>query len=470
MTVLIDPTLSLSPSALNFAALGQTSQLQVSGVNASGNAWSAGDLTWHSSDETVVTVVAGLATAIGNGVTTIIGSVGDLADTVTVTVSQSVSTVTLSSIDLAFEALGDTQTLTAVALDANDNVVEGVTATWSSADPTVASVSATGTVTAVANGSTTVAAAVDGVAAQSTVTVQQTVATVSVDPAAVTLAAIGASVQLAAVPLDPNGNPISGAAITWSTDNPAVASVSVAALVTAESEGTATITASSGSVSGVSQVTVDPAASTIVVTPGDAQLSSLGDQVRLSATVLDDNGNPVGDATVTWSSSDETVATVNGTGLVTAIGNGSATITAASGGVSASSTVTVTQVAASMAVGPSSLSFGALGDQSQLSAVVSDANGNAMVGASVTWSSSDVTVVTVSPTGLATAVDNGSVSVTAVSGGVSGSSSITVSQVATSIAVTPSSVSFGALGDQAQLFAVVSDANDGETANTDLDR
>ena len=111
--------------------------------------------------------------------------------------------------------------------------------------------------------------------------------------------------------------------------------------MTAVTNGTATITASSGSASATATVTVMQSAGRIVLEPSSATLMSLGKTVQLTASVLDANGQAVEDAAIAWSSSDEGVATVSGQGLVTAVTNGTATITARSGSASATATVTV---------------------------------------------------------------------------------------------------------------------------------
>ena len=97
---------------------------------------------------------------------------------------------------------------------------------------------------------------------------------------------------------------------------------------------------------------------------------SLGETVQLTATVLDGNGQPVANAEVAWSSSDEDVATVNAQGLVTAVGNGSVTITARSGSASASVPVSVMQSAGSVVVEPSTATLMSLGETFQLTASV----------------------------------------------------------------------------------------------------
>ena len=170
----------------------------------------------------------------------------------------------------------------------------------------------------------------------------------------------------------------------------------------------------------------DPVATTVEVTPATATLSALGETVQLTATVSDQNGNVMTGASVTWSSADASVATVNINGLVTAAGNGAATITATSGNASGTATVTVEQTAAAITVAPDSVLLTELGETAQLAAEVTDANGNGIANATVSWSSGDEAVATVDATGLVTAVANGSTTVTATAGGHSASATVTV--------------------------------------------
>ena len=95
-----------------------------------------------------------------------------------------------------------------------------------------------------------------------------------------------------------------------------------------------------------------PAAATIVVSPSSAMLDALGDTTRFTARVLDQYGQEMVAAAVTYESSDEAVAAVDGSGLVTAAGNGSATVTAATGAVVGSAVVTVEQRVVEVRVSP----------------------------------------------------------------------------------------------------------------------
>ena len=93
-----------------------------------------------------------------------------------------------------------------------------------------------------------------------------------------------------------------------------------------------------------------PRPATITVSPSTANLDAIGASVPLNAAVTDQNGNAMGQAPVTWSSSAPNVAAVSSTGLVTAVANGSATITATSGSAQGLAEVVVAQAAAAISV------------------------------------------------------------------------------------------------------------------------
>ena len=251
------------------------------------------------------------------------------------------------------------------------------------------------------------------------------VASVSVSPASATVAA-GQSVQLTATPKDANGNPLSGRTVTWSSNNTSVAIADVNGNVTAIAAGSATITATSEGQSGTAAITVTnvPVAS-VTVTPASASIQQ-GQTIQLTATPKDANGNALTGRVVTWSSSNTAVASVNAGGFVTSGAAGSATITAASEGKSGTAAITVTSVpVASVTVSPAPGSVQA-GQTLQLTATPKDVNGNPLTGRTITWSSSNTSVATVSASGLVTGVVAGSATITATSEGQSGTSAITV--------------------------------------------
>lgn len=177
-----------------------------------------------------------------------------------------------------------------------------------------------------------------------------------------------------------------------------------------------------------------PVAASVSVT-GGGTLSSIGETLTLTATPRDARGGAIAGATVTWSSSSPSVATVAG-GVVTAMGNGTATISATAGTVSGSAQVTVQQVAAQLQVASPRDTLTALGDTARLTASARDARGNEMSGVTVSWSSSVPTVASVDPaTGLVTALAEGSTQLRAAVGSASAERTIVVSQRAARLAI-----------------------------------
>ena len=162
------------------------------------------------------------------------------------------------------------------------------------------------------------------------------------------------------------------------------------------------------------------------MSPATHELTAFGATVQLMAEVRDQNARVMAGATVTWTSSASSVATVDASGLVTAVGNGTATITASAGSASGSAVVTVTQSVASVEVSPATAPLTALGETVQLTAEAFDGNGHAVAGAEFSWESSDAGVATVDASGLVTAVGNGTATITATAGSASGTATVTV--------------------------------------------
>src|SRR5207247_1650440 len=164
---------------------------------------------------------------------------------------------------------------------------------------------------------------------------------------------------------------------------------------------------------------------TVDVTPATANVT-VGGTVQLVATPRDANGTPLSGRSVSWTSSNTGVASVTGSGLVTGVGAGSATITATSEGKNGTSAITVVFVpVVSVAVAPPSATV-QVGSTVQLAATPKDAGGNPLTGRTVTWASGNTSVATVSPSGLVSGATVGSTTITATSEGQSGTATITV--------------------------------------------
>ena len=256
-----------------------------------------------------------------------------------------------------------------------------------------------------------------------------TISEISINPPSATIA-VGAQIPLAAIATDPTGKTIASAPIVWTVRDTAIASISASGMLVGRAIGSTQVAASANGKSGVALITVQKTpVNSVVVRPNRVD-AIVGVKAQLTAIAYDAALNPLPGRPVTWTSSDELVATVDPTGNVTARSAGSATITGTSEGKSDVSTITVTQApVAAIAVVPSSLAM-SVGQTTQLAATLRDASGNVLTGRAVAWSSSDVTIATVTADGLLTAVTAGSVVVTAKSEGQTATSAVTVSTFA----------------------------------------
>ncbi len=188
-----------------------------------------------------------------------------------------------------------------------------------------------------------------------------------------------------------------------------------------------------------------PEPTTVTVSPATAELTALGATVQLSAEVRDQRGEVMAGATVAWASSGAAAA-VSASGLVTAVANGSATITATAGSASGSAAVTVAQEVSAVAVVPAEATIAALGDTVRLAVNAFDANGQTVAGVTFSWESSDAAVATVDASGLVTAAANGSTTITATSGSVSGNAAVTVAQEVNTVRIVEGDDQMGAQG------------------------
>ena len=164
---------------------------------------------------------------------------------------------------------------------------------------------------------------------------------ITVTPATGELTALDATVALAAEVRDQHARVMPGVTVAWTSSAPRVAVVDAAGLVTAAGKGVATIMATAGSASGSTAVTVTQAVSSVVVGPPKATITALGDTLRLEALAFDTNGYAVASAEFSWASSDAAIATVDASALVTAVAEGTATITASAGDASGASEITI---------------------------------------------------------------------------------------------------------------------------------
>jgi trimeric autotransporter adhesin len=346
--------------------------------------------------------------------------------------------------------------------DATGAIVAG-TATWTSSNDAVASVSSSGLVTGKSAGNATVRATINGKSADATVTVLGGPNTLTVTPAGPAVSA-GQTLQMTATVRDQAGNVVQTGPVAWSSSNTAAATINANGLVSAIAAGTTTITATSGGVTGSTQVTVVGGTGTgsgagvasVTVSPSTLAITE-GASGTLTATVKDSEGHTLA-RQVTWSSSNTAVATVSPSGVVTGNSAGTATITATAEGKSGTAQVTVSKAAvASVTISPTTMTL-APGGSGQLTVTARDQNGTPLTGRTVTFTSSNNAVATVSASGVVTGVTPGSATITATVEGKTATAQVTVtSQTVGSVEITPSAPQV-CVGNSTQLTATVRDA------------
>ncbi len=234
--------------------------------------------------------------------------------------------------------------------------------------------------------------------------------------------------------------------VTWSSSDTTWATINSTGLATAGSPGPVTISAAFDGITGSTGLTVvaPPTLQSIAVTPANTSLfTGKTEQFTATGTLSDDTTENL-TSQVTWASSDTTWATINSTGLATAVAPGPVTISAVFDGVTGSTGLTVVAAPTlqSIAVTPANTSLPA-GETEQFTATGTLSNNTTEnLTSQVTWTSSDTTWATINSAGLATAVSAGPVTISAVFDGVTGTTGLTVSApVLTSITFTPANTS-----------------------------
>ncbi len=322
-------------------------------------------------------------------------------------------------------AVGEEKTYAARALDAAGREITGRAVTWSSADASVATVSAGGVVTALAEGATIIKATVDGREGTGALQVSRApVATVGLDAALLTLVE-GEARLVTATAKDAAGRVLDGRAVTWSSNNVAAATVSATGSVTAVAPGEAIIRAT---VEGrFAELTVTVTAATVAsVELSNTTLSiEEGDATPITAVAKDAAGRILAGRPFTWESDNTTIATVDATGRITAVRDGVANISATAEGRRATAVVTVTPASVAFVGVTPTTPVLEIGESRQMQVVVRDARGRTLDGRPVKWTVEGGTA-SVAPNGVVTGMRHGYATVHATVDGVVGSAAATI--------------------------------------------
>ena len=396
--------------------------------------------TWSSGTSAVASVSGGTVTGKASGTSVIKATYNGYTGSATVTVNDVLTYGLELSMTSASISVGNTKAIAANYITfTNGTRTSSKTVTssasWSSSNPAVASVSG-GSVTAKATGSATITATYNGYSATATVTVEDDITyDYQLSPTSASVVN-GRTTKMTIVRRTfTNGTQTYGedysSNFTWTSSNTSVATVGSNGVITGVGAGTATITAKYGGTTLTGTVTVTPNYTYELVLNKTSINMGKGRTETLIATfktyadgVLESSKDVTSSAT--WSSSSSSVAGVNG-GTITGNGVGSATITATYNGKSATCTVNV--------IGSPTLSLGwtsvdlKRGDVRTNAAIYNPNNGTAStnVTSSAVWTTSNSGVATVGG-GQITAQGKGTCTITATYNGVSASCTVNVTE------------------------------------------
>jgi hypothetical protein len=213
-------------------------------------------------------------------------------------------------------------------------------------------------------------------------------------------------------------------------------------------------------------VTVEQRLSSFLLSPEAVTLRSLGEEVTITATAVDNSGALVPGVTPFWESGDASVARVDDAGRVTAIGAGITMVYAFKGPVRSGTRVQVTNDPATIQIDPSADTLTRAGQQLAYTAVVRNAQGLPIANYPTTWRSDNAGVVVVSTTGTVTAMGPGAARIIGEAGTIADTVALVVRDL-TVLHVDNASNALPRIGTRARPFATIQaalgDAASGDT-------
>ena len=392
---------------------------------------------WSTLDPNVVTVDDGKINAIKEGNTKIVA----YADGKTAECDVTVNYIPVQSISFDKTKLslyeGEEYTLTATIVpeDATYKDIQ-----WSTSNAQIASVD-NGKVVAIKKGTVTIKAEADGKIASCQVEVHSSMANITLNKSEMNMI-VGEISTLAAIISPPDAT--LRESIIWASSNTNVVTVDENGKVKAVKEGDATISASVEGKKAECHINVDYIhVSSIGINRSEATLY-IGDEITLSATLYPNN---VTYKTIEWTSSNENVVKVSHTGSVSAIGKGSAIVTAKSDGKEASCSITVLVPLTSISFNQTTLTL--FNDETAVLSVLKTPEDATLKG-TIQWKSSNTSVATIDNNGLVKAIKKGSATITASVDGFTASCTVTVNTSVTGISLNKSTATLNR-GESLQL-------------------
>ncbi|PMQ16217.1 ice-binding family protein [Janthinobacterium sp. AD80] len=353
---------------------------------------------------------------------------------------------TLSSLAItpatATVAIGAGQQFTAIATYSDGSSQDvSAKAAWTSATPAAATVNASSGVAAgVTAGNSNITATFGGKSAAAQLTVSPaTLTAIAITPLTPSIA-VGGTQQFAVSGSFSDGATRDVTAVSvFASASPATASMDAGGLALGKIAGTAQITATTGTLTASTVLTVTPAVLlSIAVTPQNPTvLIAATRQLAVIATYSDSSTADVTSGSTFVSATPASSSVASG-GLVTGVSAGTSVMTASFSGKTAGTTVTVPAATlVSIAVTPGTASIAVGGVQQFVATATYSDNSNAIITNSAIWTSGTVANAAVLNTGIATGIAAGTSSITATAAGQSGSALLTVTSVAIPPVINP---------------------------------
>ncbi len=368
--------------SLRFDALQAVLALRATALDRLGSPVPTAALTYTSGAPSVATVdLSGNIRAIANGNTEITASYGSYATSVAVRVAQRPVRIVVPADTARFAALGDTRAIWGTGVDSLGSPVTNMAVTLKVADTTVVEQVDSVTVRSRANGATVATLTVGSIAAQMAIIVTQRVASVKLAANRETFDALGDTIQFSTIVSDSLGAPVANQALAYTAGDTSIVRVGPGGLVTSTGNGSTWIHAkATNGVADSVRLEVAQQVARVVAKRDSILFDALQAALPVQASPVDRLGSPVTAAALTYATGAQSVAAVDPSGNIRAIGNGETVVTAASGGDTAFVAVRVAQRPVRVAPSIDTVRFVAFGDTQSVRAVAVDSLGSPVPG------------------------------------------------------------------------------------------
>jgi hypothetical protein len=467
--------------AQTFVATGTYSDASTADISAS--------VVWTSSNTSLATMTGATANGAGSftgGATTITATLGAVSGTATLNVTAAPVVLVSIAVTPATSTIASNGTQTFVATGTySDASTADISASviWTSSNTSLATMTGAtangaGSFTGGATTITATLGAISGTATLNVTAASVVLVSIAVTPATPTIAFNGSQTFVATGTYNDASTADISASVIWTSSNTSLATMTGATANGAGSftGGTTTITATLGAINGTASLNVTAAPVVLVsiaVTPATPTIAFNGSQTFVATGTYNDASTADISASVVWTSSNTTLATMtgataNGAGSFT---GGATTITATQGAITGTATLNVTAapvVLVSIAVTPGTSTIASNGAQSFVATGTYNDASTADISASVVWTSSNTSLATMTGATAngAGSFTGGATTITATLGAISGTATLNVtaaSVVLVSIAVTPATSTIAFNGSQT--FVATGTYNDASTAD-----